>query len=320
MTAVLDRLSARAARYWPPGGGEIAIAHRFQRPPYGGSNQFLLALRGELRRSGYRVVPNRITRRTSACLLNAFLFDERVLAHADRERVRVVHRVDGPVGVYRGFDDGTDRRIVELNERFAHATVLQSRYSLDATRALGIELRAPTVIHNAVDPEIFHPAAGRRAVEERPLRLIATSWSDNPNKGADTLAWLDEHLDWSRYECTFVGRIGIPLRNIRIVPPLASRELAGALRAHDVYLAPSRNDPCSNALLEGLACGLPAVFLESGGHPELVGDGGLGYREPADIPALLERLQREYADRRAAISLPTLGDVARAYLEVLGLD
>ena len=29
--------------------------------------------------------------------------------------VRMVHRVDGPVGVYRGFDDGTDARIAEIN-------------------------------------------------------------------------------------------------------------------------------------------------------------------------------------------------------------
>ena len=37
-------------------------------------------------------------------------------------------------------------------------------------------------------------------------------------------------------------------------------QLAELLRAHDVYLAPSRDDPCSNALLEALACGLPAAY------------------------------------------------------------
>jgi len=32
------------------------------------------------------------------------------------------------------------------------------------------------------------PLAGRR------IRLVATSWSDNPRKGGDTLAWLDRQL------------------------------------------------------------------------------------------------------------------------------
>ena len=89
------------------------------------------------------------------------------------------------------------------------------------------------------------------------------------------------------------------------------------LRAHDVYLAASRDDPCSNALLEGLACGLPAAFLRSGGHPELVGDGGVGFDAPEEVPAALDRLRGELAERRAAISVPPLAEVADRYLGVL---
>jgi len=89
------------------------------------------------------------------------------------------------------------------------------------------------------------------------------------------------------------------------------------LRAQDVYLAPSRDDPCSNALLEGLACGLPAAFLRSGGHPELVGEGGLGFDDAEELPELFARLRRELDARRAASSVPALADVAERYLEVL---
>ena len=62
----------------------------------------------------------------------------------------MVHRVDGPVGVYRGFDDGTDRRIAAVNRKLANATILQSHYSLEKHRELGLELRDPVVIRNAV--------------------------------------------------------------------------------------------------------------------------------------------------------------------------
>ena len=98
---------------------------------------------------------------------------------------RVVHRVDGPLATYRGFDDGTDARIAALNAELAHATVVQSRYSLEASARLGIELREPVVIPNAVDPELFHPPASRAPLAGRKVRLITTSWSDNPQKGGD---------------------------------------------------------------------------------------------------------------------------------------
>ena len=299
------------------GGADLAIFNDFMPPPYGGGNQFLLALVAELERRGLAVEVNRISPRTSACLFNSFTFDLGRLRRFARPGCRMVHRVDGPVSLYRGFDDGTDRRVAEINHEVAQATVVQSRYSLEAHRGLGIELRAAVVIGNAVDPAIFHPPARRQPPQGRRVRLIATSWSDNPNKGADILAWLDEHLDWRRYEMTFVGRTQATFRNIRVVGPVPSAQVAELLRAHDVYVAPSRNDPCSNALLEALACGLPAAYLASGGHPELVGEGGLPFCSAEELRTVLGRLVEELEERRVAIRVPSLAEVADRYLEVL---
>jgi glycosyltransferase involved in cell wall biosynthesis len=231
-----------------------------------------------------------------------------------------VHRVDGPIGVYRGFDDGTDARIAELNRVFAHATVFQSRYSLERHAELGYRLADPVVIPNAVDPTIFHPPGSRATLDGRRVRVVATSWSDNPRKGSETLRWLDRHLDADRYELTFAGRTAQRFDRIRAVGAIDSHALAELLRAHDVYLAASRDDPCSNALLEALASGLPAVFRDSGGHPELVGDGGLPFREDEELPEVLDRLVEEIEARRAAISVPAITDVANRYLQVLGIE
>jgi glycosyltransferase involved in cell wall biosynthesis len=299
-------------------GRDLAVFHEFTPPPYGGGNQFLLALVGEVERRGFEVEVNRLSGATPACLYNSFNFDFARLRRFARDGARMVHRVDGPIGVYRGFDDGTDRRIVEVNS-LADATVLQSRYSLEKHHELGLELRDPVVIPNAVDPDIFYPPASRSSVDGRRLRVIATSWSDNPRKGADILAWLDENLDFSEFEVTFAGNTSARFERIRRVGPLASEPLAGLLREHDVYVAPSRDDPCSNALLEALACGLPAAFLRSGGHPELVGEGGIGFETAEELPSVLAQLREQLEQRRAAISIPTLSDVTSRYLEVLHL-
>jgi glycosyltransferase involved in cell wall biosynthesis len=100
--------------------------------------------------------------------------------------------------------------------------------------------------------------------------------------------------------------------------PVPSAELAGELRQCDVYITASQNDPCSNALIEALSCGLPAIFLRSGGHPELVGLGGLGFDRAEEIPALLAEVSDHYAAFQASISVESIDDVATRYLACIG--
>jgi glycosyltransferase involved in cell wall biosynthesis len=299
------------------GAADLALFHEFVPPPTGGGSQFLRALVGELRSRGVSVEVNRISGGTPVCLFNSFNFDTRRLRRFARPSCRMVHRVDGPIGAYRGFDDGTDQRILAVNMALADATVFQSHYSLDKHRELGLDLREPVVIPNAPDPRIFFPPAEREPLADRRVRVVASSWSANPRKGSATLAWLDENLDHERFELTFVGRAPIAFQRIRVVPAVPSEELANLLRAHDLYLAPSLDDPCSNALLEALACGLPAAFAASGGHPELVGDAGLPFSAPEELTDVLVRLAADIDRHRAAIRVPPLAEAADRYLEVL---
>ena len=298
-------------------GADLALFHEFAPPPTGGGHQFLRALVAELERRNLTVELNEISPGTAVCLVNSFNFDFRRLGRFARDDVRFVHRVDGPIGTYRGFDDGTDARIAELNASLADATIVQSRYSLEAHRALGIELVEPHLITNTVDPAVFHPPVEREPLTGRRVRVIASSWSDNPNKGIDVLRWLDGTLDDERYELTFAGRTDELFERTRVLGPISTGPLALELRRSDVYLAPSRNDPCSNALLEALASGLPAVFRASGGHPELVGEAGIAFDDPEEVADALDRVVAELDERRAAIRVTPMGEVADRYLEVL---
>src|SRR6266567_8806151 len=138
------------------GRADVAVFHEFRPPPYGGGNQFLLALVGELERRGLEVEVNRLSGGTPACLFNSFNFDFGRLRRFARDGVRMVHRVDGPIGVYRGFDDGTDSRVQSINADVADAAIVQSQYSLAKHEEIGLELRAPVVIPNSVDHAIFY--------------------------------------------------------------------------------------------------------------------------------------------------------------------
>src|SRR6266542_274607 len=119
---------------------DVAVFHELLPPPGGGGHQFIRALTGELARRGLSLELNRISGRTPTCLFNSFNFDFHRLRRFSRNGCRMVHRVDGPIGVYRGFDDGTDSRILEINAQLADATVFQSQWSLDKHRQLGADL------------------------------------------------------------------------------------------------------------------------------------------------------------------------------------
>ncbi len=74
------------------------------------------------------------------------------------------------------------------------------------------------------------------------------------------MKWLDNHLDWERFDYTFVGRVKESFDNIKHIRAVPSEELADLLRSHDIYVSVSQHEPCSNALLEALNSGLPALY------------------------------------------------------------
>jgi len=296
----------------------VGVWHRFVSPPYGGGNQFMLALRKALRRRGVDVVDNGLSPRIDVYLLNSIHFDvERFLDFGKQHSVRVVHRIDGPIHLIRGRDREKDELAFELNARFASATVLQSAWSYQHLVDMGFRPVNPVMIHNAADSTIFHPRGRISFDRERKVRLISTSWSDNPRKGGPIYKWIEEHLDLDRFEYTFVGRASVQFQSIRHIPPVPSEELADILRQHDIYITASRNDPCSNAVLEALACGLPVLYFDDGGHPELVGYGGLPFSDVGEILSQLDILVGNYEMFQSAIAVPTIDDVADRYLALL---
>lgn len=298
---------------------DLSIFHEFEPPPTGGGHQFLRAFIRQAEAHGIRIENNTISHTTRACLFNSFNFNEKRLLRMKCDSVLYVHRVDGPIDVYRGRDDGVDKGIHAINRKIADKTIFQSRYSLEKHLELGMEFKHPVVIMNAADPQIFH-SHGRTAFScDRKIRLVAASWSDNINKGTPIYKWLDENLDWKRFEFTFVGRSPVAFRNIHVIPPIDSTRMAELFRAHDIYITASRNDPCSNSLIEALTCGLPAVHLQSGGHSEIVKQAGAGFEAAEQIPELLDQIVNEYEMFQSQISIPTIEKVGEEYLKVLEL-
>lgn len=313
-----NRLVRWLYRNRPGAGLRIGLWHEFHKPPYGGGNQFMMALRDALGRLGTRVVVNRMSTSVDVHLCNSAWFNvdlfERAAASGDK--VRMIHRVDGPVALYRGTDWTEDEKIQALNNRFASATVFQSSWCFQKMCEHGLEFVRPVIIRNSVDPSVFFHSAKFSRPASHKLRLISSAWSDNPNKGGPFYKWLDEHLDWDRFEYTFVGRIHHTFKHIKHLPPQDSSRLADLLRQHDIYITASQNDPCSNALLEALACGLPALYYEQGGHGELAQFGGLPFKNNEEALLQLDRLAGNVEMFRQCIHVQSIDEIARKYIEL----
>jgi len=290
----------------------VHILWKFNDGPWGGGNQFLKALRKELIEQGYYT---ETPEQADIILFNSHQHQKQLLQLKKRYPDKIfVHRVDGPLSHTRGKSGiTTDRKIFYCNEIVADGTIFQSQWSREESYRCGIkEQPFEACIINAPDPGIFHPT--RKYASHDRIRLITTSWSANPRKGFDVFHYLDHHLDFRRYSMMFVGNTEQAFKNIKTIAPQPSAQLADLLRSHDIFIAASKGEPCSNSFLEALHCGLPAVARNDASYPELLGDSGLLFEGTADVIDKINTLAENIDNYRNKIRVHNINEITEAYL------
>ena len=288
--------------------------------PWGGGNQFLKSLRLFFRENDfYSESPD-----LADCILfNSYPFGEELKTVRKLYKIRkqnpnaiFLHRVDGPISRVRGIpnDQCLDQVIVNLNDHFADGTVFQSNWSRERCFEFGFNQANPIeTIHNAPDTTIFFPT--KSSLSSQKIKIIATSWSNNWRKGFDVYQYLDQNLDFNRFEFTFVGNSPIEFKNIRHLAPLNSIELGQELRKHHAFITASIDDPCSNSLIEAIHCGLVPLVRDSGGHPQIVGKNGLLFDGTRDILEKIEGISQKISKSFFSHELPSIRQVGEMYLE-----
>lgn len=301
---------------------KIHILYAFKTGPWGGANQFLHALRKVFSINGdYCETPEQ----TDILLFNlnpsAFLtFLSKIVRIKKKNPNQIlVVRIDGPVFLIRDRDLEIDHIFFNFVHYFSDGVIFQSDWSREHCCKLGLKQNGfHTTILNAPDPEIFNRKNRIPFSTHRKIRIIATSWSSNWKKGFAVYKWLDENLNFLKYEITFVGNSPIVFKHIKQIEPINSEKLAMELKKHDLFITASQKDPCSNSLIEAMHCGMPAIALNDGGHPEIIGRGGELFDSPEEIPILLEKIINNYTEYQNAMNLPTMEDVRLKYQKFMG--
>lgn len=286
---------------------KISIGMNLQPGPWGGGNQFGRALADYLRGRGCRVSFDLKDADLDLILLTEPDRRLTISAYDHRDILRyLLFKNSGAVVVHRlnNSSEARDDHAKVFNKfrifanQAADHTVFVSSWLHQIYVNSGYASPHFSVIHNGADAALWKgpPKEGR----PQKFSLVTHHWSNNRNRGFALYETLDRMLAedaWrGRIDFTYVGRTpeGFKFQNARYVEPLSGPELAREIQSHDIYVTGSRNDSAPMHAIEGALCGLPVLYLQSGGLPEHCQGYGVAYQGPEDFPEKLGRIIEEY--------------------------
>jgi glycosyltransferase involved in cell wall biosynthesis len=281
--------------------------------PYGGANQFANVLEKHLRKHGHEVTREILPKLDIILIISSqkhpktTTFDIQDIQDyiALHPETVVVHRVN-TLDENRGSDLGINRAVLEAN-RLADHTVFVSTFVKNFFEKKGMDLKKPySIILNGADEEIFF-SHGRLAWQPgEKMRIVTHHWSANYLKGFDIYERLDQLLGTqpfqSLFEFYFIGNLplGLELKNTLLFPPAWGKELGDLLRGMHIYLTAARLEASGQHHVEGMGCGLPVLYLNSGALPEYCEGYGLDFNLLNFEEKLLE-IRSKYAELYPAV-------------------
>ena len=209
----------------------------------------------------------------------------------------------------------------------ADYVIYQSNFSKVSSEIfLGKRTGPSEVLYNAVDLDVYKPS-GHELVSKIPVMLISGShhfWYRVESAVKTIAALIQRHhkvklfimgrLAW-REDPDICERELLDLCNdleitdcVRIIGPYKQTEAVFNYQSADIFLHTKVLDCCPRVVLEALACGLPVIYANNGGVPELVGkDSGIGVSiasdwnrlhppDPKDMAAAALKIMASYKD------------------------
>jgi glycosyltransferase involved in cell wall biosynthesis len=191
--------------------------------------------------------------------------------------------------------------------RWPDLVTANSTAGLTSHLRLGYRPRRTEVVYNGIDTDRFQPDAAMRAAVRNELGiaddaiLLAHVARVDPMKDHESFLAAMAQLPGLRAVLVGAGTDKLPAAPNTL--RLGRRgDVARLLAASDIVVSSSAfGEGFSNALAEGMACGLPAVTTDVGDAGAIVGDSGLivPARDPQALAGALATLAQEPATVRA---------------------
>ena len=260
---------------------KVSIGTNIKEGPWGGGNLFAINLKDYLLNMGYQVTTNLFEndidiilitepRKTSESSSYTHIDVKRYLKYVNYDAI-VVHRLNECDE--RKNTNFVNDYLIEAN-KISDQSVYVSNWLKDLFINQGITSKRNNVIYGGANSKIFNNHKFKPWDKSGKLKIVTHHWGANWNKGFDVYSKLDKLLDrdyWNnKIEFCYIGNIpkDFSFKNTQLISPLSGKELANELKNNHLYITGSLNEPSGNHHIEAAQCGLPIMYLNSGGTPE----------------------------------------------------
>ena len=270
---------------------KVSIGTNIQDGPWGGGNLFAVNLSRYLKNKGHDVIYNLDDRDIDIILLteprktspsSAYTnFEIQNYINYKNPNAIVIHRVNE---CDEHKDTSYINKYISYANKCADATVFVSSWIKDLYSDYeGISSKLSKVILSGADSEQFNNQGFKPWNKKEKFKLVTHHWSNNWNKGFDVYKKIDDLLSENEFknhfEFNFIGRIpdNLKFKNSNVISPKSGEELSNEIKKNDFYITGSINEPSGNHHIEAAQCGLPILYIESGGITEYCEGYGIKY-------------------------------------------
>jgi len=294
---------------------KVAIGIDVKDTSWGGGNQFAKSLVDALKVKGHKVTYNLIDKDIDIILMIDPRSYNDGVTFGSLEIIKYLILKNKNALVIHRINECDERK----NTFHMNKLLRWSNYCADFTVFIGSWLKnldiyqkdkPSKVILNGADKNIFNSYDKKIWNGTSPIRIVTHHWSSNKMKGFDVYQRLDSLLSTSEWknkvEFTYIGNLpdGFNFKNTNHLSPLNGRKLALELSKHDLYISASINEPAGMHHIEGILCGLPIIYRNSGALPEYCRDFGISFENQDFLPALIKMIKDYFIFKKKLVKYP----------------
>ena len=193
---------------------------------------------------------------------------------------KITHTIDLPKvkrmdGVFQLNDFKSRNTVLNESARISDHVIFISEYSkLSFQKLYNIPLKNHSVILNYVDDEVFYPLDAQPKTEIV-FSACCSNWARAGKRLLDLIK-LSLKIPNKMY---LIGKCNysLPKNIIRVGYQYDDYKITEALNRTNAFINLSYKDASPKTVCQAVACGLPVLFADSGGTPELIRSGyGIG--------------------------------------------
>ena len=270
---------------------KVSIGTNIHDGPWGGGNLFAINLKNYLLEQGHEVTHNILDNDIDIVLLTEPRKTSPSSAYTNYDVDDYITYINPNALVVHRVNECDEHK----NTNFINKYISYANKSADSTifvsswikhlyiKNQDIKNKPHKVILAGADSTIFNPSNRNIWNGNSKIKFVTHHWSNNWNKGFDVYKKFDELLNINyfneNFEFNFIGRLpeNFSFKNVNVIEPKQGLDLSNELKKNHFYITGTINEPSGNHHIEAAQCGLPVMFIDSGGVKEYCSGFGIEF-------------------------------------------